>query len=146
MEERCFLVDLMLLRLGRWLRLLGQDAANPENDSDEALLSQAKREDRILITRDKRLFSSCPAAGVEGILIHSSRISEQILEMAQRGVALKIDPQRCTLCNHPLMEAEGREGELWICPSCHRPYWQGGHWKNMEETLTALRLQMNKIK
>ena len=145
-ERKRFLVDLMLLRLGRWMRLLGQDVANPEMDSDEALLGQAKREKRILITRDKRLFSSCSAAEVEGILICSSRISEQILEMAQRGVALKIDPQRCTLCNTPLRKTEGREGELWICPVCQRLYWRGGHWKNMEETLKALRLRMNERK
>lgn len=131
----------MLLRLGRWLRLLGQDVANPENESDKALLGQAKRENRVLITRDKRLFSSCSAAGVEGILIRSSRISEQILEMAQRGVDLKIDPQRCTLCNNTLREAEGREGERWVCPVCQRLYWRGGHWKNMEKTLEALRLR-----
>ena len=37
----------MLLRLGRWLRLLGQDVANPETDSDGAHLEQAKREKRI---------------------------------------------------------------------------------------------------
>ena len=140
-QKRGFLVDLMLLRLGRWLRLLGQDVANPETDSDRALLGQAKREKRILITRDKRLFSSCSAAGVEGILIRSSRISEQILEMAEKGIALKIDPQRCTLCNNPLKEAEGREGEMWICPHCQRLYWRGGHWLNMEKTLEALRLR-----
>ena len=145
-ERKRFLVDLMLLRLGRWLRLLGQDVANPETDSDDALLRQTKREKRILVTRDKRLFSSCSAAGVEGILIRSSRISEQILEMAQRGVDLKIDPQRCTLCNAPLMEAEGREGGRWICPVCQRLYWRGSHWKNMEEMLKTLRLRMNERK
>ena len=46
-QKRSFLVDLMLLRLGRWLRLLGQDVANPETDSDGAHLEQAKREKRI---------------------------------------------------------------------------------------------------
>lgn len=131
----------MLLRLGRWLRLLGQDVANPENDSDKSLLAQAKRENRVLITRDKRLFSVCSAAGVEGILIRSSRIYEQILEMVGEGIALKIDPQRCTLCNHPLLEAKGREGEMWICPNCQKLYWRGGHWKNMEKSLEALRLR-----
>ena len=140
-EKRGFLVDLMLLRLGRWLRLLGQDVANPENDSDKSLLAQAKRENRVLITRDKRLFSVCSAAGVEGILIRSSRIYEQILEMVGEGIALKIDPQRCTLCNHPLLEAKGREGEMWICPNCQKLYWRGGHWKNMEKSLEALRLR-----
>ena len=32
MKVERFLVDLMLMRLGRWLRLLGQDVANPEDD------------------------------------------------------------------------------------------------------------------
>jgi hypothetical protein len=140
-QKRSFLVDLMLLRLARWLRLLGQNVANPETDSDKALLGQAKRENRILVTRDKRLFSSCSAAGVEGILIRSSRICEQVLEMAETGIALRIDPQRCTLCNSPLKEAEGREGAIWICLNCQRLYWKGGHWKNMEKMLEALRLQ-----
>jgi len=139
-QKRSFLADLMLLRLARWLRLLGQDVANPESGSDKALLGQAKGENRILITRDKRLFSSCSAAEVEGILIRSSRIGEQILEMAEKGIALRMDPQRCTLCNSPLKEAEGREGEIWICPNCQRLYWRGGHWKNMEKMLDALRL------
>jgi len=143
-QKRSFLVDLMLLRLGRWLRLLGQDVANPQNGSDEALLCQAKRENRVLITRDKRLFSSCSGEGVEGILIRSSRISEQILEMAERGISLEIDPQRCTLCNNPLMEAEGHEGELWICPNCQRLYWRGGHWRNMEGVLKNLRRREHK--
>lgn len=140
-QKRSFLVDLMLLRLGRWLRLLGQDVANPENESDKALLAQAKRENRVLITRDRRLFSACSAAGVEGILIHSSLISEQILEMEGEGIALKIDPQRCTLCNYPLLEAKGREGEMWICPNCQKLYWRGGHWKSMEKRLEALSLR-----
>ena len=113
---------------------MGQDVANPENDSDKSLLVQAKRENRVLITRDKRLFSACSAAGVEGILIHPSRISEQILEMAQMGIVLKIDPQRCTLCNHTLLEAKGREGEMWICPNCQKLYWRGGQCYGLQES------------
>lgn len=140
-QKRSFLVDLMLLRLARWLRLLGQDVANPESESDKAILVQAKRENRTLVTRDKRLFSACSAAGVEGVLIRSSRICEQILEMAERGIALRIDPKRCTLCNSPLLEVEGREGEMWICNVCQKLYWRGGHWKSMEETLKDLRLR-----
>jgi uncharacterized protein with PIN domain len=54
-----FLVDQMLMRLGRWLRLVGMDVANPEEANDMLLLLQAKREDRALITRDKRLATLC---------------------------------------------------------------------------------------
>ena len=84
-----FLVDLMLMRLGRWLRLLGQDVANPEGGSDSELLARAKRENRTIITRDKRLFQACRVAGVECVLIRSSKISDQLLEMAREGVPLQ---------------------------------------------------------
>ncbi|MDD1736101.1 MAG: Mut7-C RNAse domain-containing protein, partial [Methanothrix sp.] len=59
-----YVVDLMLMRLGRWLRLLGQDVALPEGESDEELLRQAAEENRMVITRDKRLSQACPDAGV----------------------------------------------------------------------------------
>ena len=76
----------MLMRLGRWLRLLGQDAANPEECSDEALLARAREESRTIITRDKRLFQACLVADVPCILIRSSKISDQLMEMSTKGV------------------------------------------------------------
>lgn len=136
-----FLVDLMLLRLGRWLRLLGQDVARPEGESDEKLLRQAKNEGRTIITRDKWLFQACSGAGVSCLLIRSSNISDQLHEMADAGVPLRLDPQRCTLCNGPLEEMEGFSGEKqrWQCQSCQKIYWEGGHWQKMERTLEVLR-------
>ncbi len=74
-----FLVDLMLMRQGRWLRLLGQDVALPEEEYDAGLQLQAKREGRTIITRDKGLFQACPGTGASCLLIRSSKISEQLL-------------------------------------------------------------------
>ena len=102
MKVERFLVDLMLLRLGRWLRLLGQDVANPDETTDDDLLGQAKREKRTILTRDKRLAETCQSQKIECILIRSSHLSEQLQEMVQRGILLELDPQRCTLCNCPL--------------------------------------------
>ncbi len=111
-----FLVDLMLMRLGRWLRLLGQDVARPEGESDAELLLQAKKESRTIITRDKGLFQACPGAGVQCMLIRSSAISDQLLEMADAGVPLRLDPQRCTLCNGLLEEKEMHRDEEVAVP------------------------------
>ena len=104
-----YVVDLMLMRLGRWLRLLGQDVALPESESDEELLRQAAEENRTVITRDKRLSQACPGAGVRCLLIRSSEISDQLREMADAGVPLQLDPRRCTVCNGPLEE----NGDFW---------------------------------
>ena len=133
------------MRLGRWLRLLGQDVANPKGSGDEELLLQAKDEKRTIITRDKELFQACRGAGVECILIRATKISDQLLEMAKVGIPLQLDPKRCTLCNGPLMEMEiSREAavpmdplpkRLWRCGQCQKLYWKGGHWKRIKMIL-----------
>jgi len=137
-------VDLMLLRLGRWLRLMGQDVANPEESgSDIGLLQKAKAEKRTLITRDKRLADSCRAAGVDCILIKASRLEEQLGEMAKLGIPLQLDPQRCTLCNGPLQEVDCRERTTWQCESCGKQYWVGSHWRKMNKMLGDMRIRNN---
>jgi uncharacterized protein with PIN domain len=130
----------MLLRLGRWLRLLGQNVANPIDTNDSDLLDQAKREKRILLTRDKRLAEACKRQAIGCILIRSSHLPEQLLEMGQRGVLLELDPKRCTLCNCSLQEVESHKRKTWICTGCKRLYWEGSHWKNMEKMLESIRL------
>ncbi len=129
----------MLLRLGRWLRLLGQDVANPDDEDDKELLERAKQENRTLITRDKRLADSCNGAGVGCVLIRSTRLEEQLEEMAKLGVPLDLNPTRCTLCNSALHKVEPSEKEMWICEGCGKLYWQGSHWKRIADTLKNLR-------
>ncbi len=137
-----FLVDLMLMRLGRWLRLLGQDVACPAGESDEALLHQAKAERRTIITRDRGLLLAARGAGLSCLLISSSNLYDQLAEMARAGLPLRLDPKRCTLCNGPLDEVE--DGDMagrkrWQCRSCRKIYWVGGHWKKMESMLQEIR-------
>jgi len=141
--DRRFLVDWMLLRLGRWLRLLGQDVALPHEKSDEHLMIQAKEEGRTIITRDRELFLASGRMGIPVRLIRATKIIEQLAEMADAGVLLRLDPQRCTVCNGPLQEIEGLKGEAirWQCKSCKKIYWEGGHWKRMERMLQEARSQ-----
>lgn len=156
-----FLVDEMLLRLGRWLRLLGQDVANPEGAADSDLLQRARAEQRTLVTRDRRLAEACERAGAKCILIKSSELEDQLAEMAEHGIALQLDPKRCTLCNSPLeriqvresagergplekipqgrAEAESESRATWRCDGCGKLYWEGAHWKRMKEILGTIR-------
>ncbi|VVB70385.1 Mut7-C RNAse domain protein [uncultured archaeon] len=137
-----FLVDLMLMRLGRWLRLLGQDVKNPAGPGeDEGLLSLAKSEGRTLITRDRRLAEACRHADGKCILIRSSGIEEQLAELAEEGVPLVLKPRRCTICNAPLQKIESGSQEMgtWCCPACKKLYWKGGHWQKMEKMLQTVR-------
>lgn len=142
-----FLVDLMLMRLGRWLRLLGQDVACPTGESDEILLCQAKKEGCTIITRDRGLFQTARGAGLPCLLITSSKLPEQLAEIARVGLPLRLDPKRCTLCNGPLDEVA--DGEMpvrkrWQCRSCRKLYWVGGHWKKMERMLQEIQTNPKK--
>jgi len=130
-----FVVDLMLMRLGRWLRLMGQDVANPGAESDWEIIEQAEREHRTVITRDRRLWQSCLKTDQPCILIFSSQIEEQLLEMAGAGLPLLLDPRRCTLCNEPLKQMTEDGREQWRCRICDKLYWRGSHWRKMEQIL-----------
>src|SRR5689334_24447053 len=50
-----FAVDRMLGRLARWLRVLGHDVAYGSHLGGRTLLDCARREGRLLLTRDTRL-------------------------------------------------------------------------------------------
>lgn len=132
-----FLMDFMLMRLGRWLRLIGQDAANPCGKSDSELLRQAKKEGRTIITRDRELFRACQRANAPCILIRSSDIALQLQEMAATGISMHLDPIRCTLCNGLLEAMNEFPGGMprWRCRDCQKIYWKGSHWKRMEMML-----------
>jgi uncharacterized protein with PIN domain len=136
-----FIVDHMLMRLGRWLRLLGMNVANPDDADDQKLLQIAKQEHRVLLTRDRKLANTCFSKDVDCILILSSDIEHQLSEMAEHGIILELNPKRCTICNN-LLDQEIQsysEKELWICQACGKAYWKGSHWTNMEKVLEKIR-------
>jgi uncharacterized protein with PIN domain len=140
----------MLIRLGRWLRLVGNDVTNPGGADDPELTVCAKQENRILLTRDRRLYESCKTAGVECTLIKSTSLLGLLQAMALAGVNMELNPQRCTVCNGALRElaktvANGAECQpymerTWECEGCGKIYWPGSHWKRIEDTLKKVRL------
>lgn len=144
-EGKRFLADLMLMRLARWLRLLGQDVAVPAGKRDGDLMHQAAQEGRTVITRDRGLSQSCRRAGMRCILILSSDICGQLEEMAAAGVPLQLDPKRCTVCNGLLDEIEQPQGQMWQCRDCRKLYWKGGHWKGIRKRLEELRGRSGKF-
>jgi uncharacterized protein len=146
-EDR-FLVDQMMLRLGRWLRLVGKDVANAGEADDRTLVQRSRLENRTLITRDRNLAELCRIAGVDCILVNSNRLHDQMKEMARIGIKLQLNPQRCTICNGTLREAvrwiDNENGHFpnmektWECEDCGKLYWAGSHWKKIEEILEKI--------
>lgn len=137
--ERKFIVDQMLIRLGRWLRLAGRDVRNPAGSDDADLIAASIEEDRVLLTRDRVLAAACRRMGADCILIESSLIDDQLREMASCGIRLMLDPRRCTICNGNLLEDEiesrSKEKTVWRCERCGKLYWMGSHWSRIKSRL-----------
>jgi len=151
---RSFLVDGMLGRLARWMRLLGLDAEFRPGLPDDELIELAVAADRILVTRDRRL-AGRRAVRDRVILIAAERWPDQVAELlAGRPELGPIRPlTRCLRCNEPLVTVDAAEvapsvppyvlahhREFCRCPSCNRIYWPGTHRERMCEMLRRLGL------
>jgi uncharacterized protein with PIN domain len=154
-----FLVDEMLGEIARWLRLLGYDTHYFKDMSDQRLIEHSKRENRVLLTCDHELHKRAIKKGVCSLLLGSTTLVNRLLTLAETyGLELRLNPadSRCPICNGVIKEVtdEGRlEGrvpervrnknkEFWICTSCNRVYWIGGHWKNIRRTFDEVRDRM----
>lgn len=144
-----FLCDEMLVRLARLLRAAGYDtylAQGGEPDAD--LIRTARREGRILVTRDKRLAASFE----ESVLVSGWGVDAEAHSLS-RAVVLdwEFAPfTRCVMDNAHLRDASDEElarfpdkakalgGPFRTCPACGRDYWPGSHVRRMEARLHGL--------
>lgn len=147
-----FLTDGMLGKLTRWLRMLGHDVEYTGSMNDKALTEKAKKESRILLTRDFELFQQAIGRGAEAFLIESPNQTANLAKLAKRfKFQLEIDVRvsRCPKCNtqiKPVSKASvidkipkttaSNYNEFWECPNCGQVYWRGAHWKRIDRILT----------
>jgi hypothetical protein len=150
-EELRFLCDEMLAGLGRWLRIAGYDtviAAGGCRDRD--LVEQAHAEQRILLTRDRRLVE-IRRANEWTIVLSGNSIDSCARELGLRlALDWTFDPlSRCTLCNTPLDLADRRlldtlpppiralGATVHVCPCCGHLYWEGSHVRRIRRRLES---------
>ena len=152
-----FLLDGMLGKLARWLRMLGYDAVYLNNSSDQELLSMAKRDSLVLLTSDEQLYRTASVRGIATVLVQGRTEPERLAGLAGRyKLRLEIDTanSRCPQCGFAIREVSKDEVKssvppttfkvyitFWVCtnPKCAKVYWQGSHWKKIEQTLESAR-------
>lgn len=148
-----FVVEPTLGRLARWLRILGCDVLYGPNYSGRGLLSAARREERVVLTRDRRLARRADLPRF--LLIEDDRFREQLRQVVS---AFHIDAagglfERCVECNGALEavareEVAGRVPEFVFatqesfrkCSRCGHLYWEGTHVERVRRELAALGL------
>jgi uncharacterized protein with PIN domain len=135
-EDLRFLCDEMLTGLARWLRIAGYDTAIVvRGRRDRDLVEQANSENRILLTRDRRLVE-IRTANDRTIVLESDGIDTCASELVKRlSLDWNRDPlSRCTLCNvrleiaaHGLIyslppQVRTLGSAVYVCPRCGRLY------------------------
>jgi uncharacterized protein with PIN domain len=140
------LLDEMLGRLAKWLRIFGIDTDYVSGIEDDELLNLTKEKKRILITKDEQLIQRCRKFGISAHFLTSEKLEEQLAELkSELNLEFTFpDKTRCPACNHPLKTVSSQEvsglvhenvakrfEKFWICHSCHKAYWEGSHWRNL---------------
>ncbi|MEJ2242600.1 MAG: DUF5615 family PIN-like protein [Candidatus Bathyarchaeota archaeon] len=70
-----FITDGMLGKITRWLRMLGHDVNYFRSTDDKKLVELAKKEKRVLLTRDRELVKRAKGLGAEAVLVETSLVS-----------------------------------------------------------------------
>jgi uncharacterized protein len=152
-----FLADGHLGRLSRNLRLLGLDVAYLNAAEDRQLLEVMKRENRALLTRDRRLLMH--AIVQNGYYPRSQYATEQAIEVIRRFDLLRsiVPFTRCLRCNASLENVGKAEiieklepltkiyyEEFRRCSGCGQIYWPGSHFSKLQKRIKELRAQFSK--
>ncbi len=135
-----FIADANVGRLARYLRLLGLDCRYRNDYIDTEIARIAVAENRIVLTRDRRLLRR--KAITHGCFVRANDPREQVREVIRRfDLYRDIRPwNRCTECNGVLasVDKSAIEDQLQpltrryfdrflCCPDCGKIYWQGSH-------------------
>ena len=145
-----FIADAHLGGLARLLRMAGFDTLYDNNFEDSQIVAIARREERIVLTRDRDLLKRREVK--RGCYVRAIKSAEQLGEIARR---LALVPAMrpftlCLACNAPLRTVakqkildklppavQATQEEFCTCDVCHGIFWKGSHWRRMREVLAA---------
>lgn len=143
-----FIVDCMLGKLAKWLKILGFDTMYFSAAEDAELLRIARKEGRTLLTRDTALLGK--AKDSQSLFILSEAWKDQVQQVLNefdlRAEAMPFS--RCLECNIRLKKLPKKRARnlvapfvyehadsFAVCPECGRVFWPGTHYQDMEGTL-----------
>jgi uncharacterized protein with PIN domain len=146
-----FVADCMLGKLAKWLKILGFDVLYFPKIEDKELLARARKEGRILLSRDHALLDR--ARELKKLFIESEAWEDQVRQVLNHFKLWgEVEPYtRCLGCNaklRPLPKAQAanlvapfvfqKADSFAICPSCGQVFWPGTHFDDMEDKLAEI--------
>ena len=170
-NSKRFMVDAMLVKLGKFMRILGLDTDIADNSiSDEGIIQQALETDRILITMDKSLYERLHKQTKKVLILNTATLEEQLISVfinsSTRFSPLDLnDPlsynSRCSRCNSLIRSISKDKvkdripkqsfdsfDHFWLCSNknCRKVYWRGSHWKRICQTISIVKDKLEELK
>jgi uncharacterized protein with PIN domain len=151
MEEHTlkFLVDHMLGKLAKYLRMLGVDTVYFTQTDVSTLIEKAYQEKRIILSRNTKLRHI--GGFLDFVFINDDQPDKQLSEVLKHfKIHISHDQlfTRCLTCNQKLIAGNhedvkgkvppyilGIHKEFSLCPLCKKVYWEGTHLKKMKEII-----------
>ncbi|MHB9031650.1 MAG: Mut7-C RNAse domain-containing protein [Anaerolineae bacterium] len=150
-----FIADVMLGKLARWLRILGNDTLYDTSLSDAELVRLARAQDRVLLTRDANL---AKRTGARIMLITDDDLEEQLVQIMTILPINHPGVGRCSLCNTPLqviskkdawgnvpLYAFARHETFQWCRSCDAYYWPGSQWVRINSLIARVTARVDTL-
>lgn len=148
--ELRFMLDHMVIKLGKYLRILGYDAVWDKQVRTHALIARANAEGRVFLTRNTGL---AERYGVPDRACYL-RDTDPVKQLQAVIAEFKLDSQtglfsRCIRCNVPLTPVSDtadirqrvhpnvflRHQRFFTCPNCRTVFWHGSHVLNTRRKL-----------
>lgn len=140
------IVDNMLGRSAKYLRMLGYDTIYPAPEDDAELIKLANTENRIIITRSQQLYR-LQYDKTQVVLISSNNFTDNFRRIIDK-LNLRLEEaqlfSRCLECNTPVESVDKSSVKEQLpqkvkehfnnftrCPYCGKIYWKGGHTRRM---------------
>lgn len=141
-----FILDVHLGKLAKYLRMLGFDTLYQNDFDDPEIVDIAKRENRIILTRDIGILKI--KSVTHGYWLRSQHPSKQLEEVVKRfHLSNSINLfERCMDCNGKIAEVDKDKilenlkpktkkyyKQFYQCDNCGKIYWEGSHFVQMKK-------------
>lgn len=151
LREPQFIADVHLGTLARYLRLLGFDTAYENDLLDSEIAERARRERRIVLTRDRGLLMR--RSVTHGHWVREKKPRKQLTEVVEAfDLSSRIEPfSRCMKCNGTLSQVSKETVQDRIppktreshdaflqCDACGQVYWPGAHFRRLEAIVASV--------
>ena len=152
LRDPCFVLDVHLGKLAKYLRMLGFDSLYQNDFRDDEIIEISVNEKRIILTRDIGILKNSKVS--HGYWIRSQKPKIQLSEVIKRfNLWGYIEPlNRCIECNGHIKKVEKEKviqllkpktiryfNKFFQCSNCQKVYWEGSHFSKITDIINSFR-------